>query len=123
MSAFIKNLGRRVQELREEQKLTRAEVAEFVELTPHQVGNIERAVSNTTTETLVRLARIFRLDVSDLCVFPWTKHPRHRARELIRLTSNQDIDALVEVMERFLVEAEERDRGAESPIRKLLMMK
>jgi len=115
--SVLDQFGRRVQLLSEERRLTRNDVATLVDLTASQLGRIERGERSTRTEIMVRLARVFLIDVADLFVFPWTEQLRHRARELIRFVPNEHMAGLVEVMERYVEELNNRDEQAAIPLR------
>jgi transcriptional regulator with XRE-family HTH domain len=98
------DLGRRLTELRDGLKRKQDEVAQRVRLSRSGLGYIERGEMNTRTEVLERLASVLGVDVADLFTFPWKPYPRHRARELIRLTPESEIAGLVEAMEGYLRE-------------------
>lgn len=59
-------LGRAVEELRREAGLTQEELADRINSDFPSVGNIERGRANPTFSSLLRVARGFEIDLSEL---------------------------------------------------------
>jgi transcriptional regulator with XRE-family HTH domain len=96
------NLGRRVTDLRERLGHRIDEVAAEAGLSRSGLWYIEHGRINTKIDVLERLVVVLGVDAADLFTFPWTRYPRHRARDLIRLTPENQIDGLVAAMEEYL---------------------
>jgi len=103
MSSLLKDFGRRVQQLAEERKFSRADLGRLIRLGVSQLGYIERGESGTRIDVMERMARVLLVDPADLLVHPWReKQLKQRARELIRYASEAEMPGLVEAMERYL---------------------
>lgn len=59
-------IGRRIQELREEQDVTQEELAELSGIDYKRVQRIEAGAVNATLRTLVRIARALQAQLIDL---------------------------------------------------------
>ncbi len=62
----LKNLGKRIKELRKSKKLTQEQLAEIVGIEQKQVCRIENGACFTTFETLDKMACTFGVDIMDL---------------------------------------------------------
>lgn len=70
---IIRNVGRRLAELRRSKGWTQEEVAESLEIASRNYQELERGVQNLTLRTMVRLAHLFDVSVVELL-----KEPRDR---------------------------------------------
>jgi transcriptional regulator with XRE-family HTH domain len=59
-------LGDRIRKIREANNLTQAEIADYCNITPSAYGQIERKASNSTFETLCKIAKAINVTVSFL---------------------------------------------------------
>jgi DNA-binding XRE family transcriptional regulator len=91
MRSLKKLLGARIRQLREEQALTVAQVAESVGLQFSHMYAIERGDNAPSLEVMAALAALFKVDVADLFAFP-SSHPRHELRELLRGIPNAKLE-------------------------------
>lgn len=66
-NAVLVALGKRVRELREQEKLTQEELAERSSLDPSYISGIERGVRNPSVLSLTRLAYGLGSNVSEVC--------------------------------------------------------
>jgi transcriptional regulator with XRE-family HTH domain len=102
MRGLPKLLGQRLKQLREAQGLRVPEAAALLGIGVPHLYNVERGVAQPSLDLLGDLATVYKVDVSDLFVFP-EAHPRHAARELVRLTPTAKLDeaqrALAEIAE------------------------
>ncbi len=62
----LKNLGKRIKELRKDKKLTQEQLAETVGIEQKQVCRIENGACFTTFETLDKIASTFDVEIADL---------------------------------------------------------
>lgn len=62
----LKNLGKRIKELRKSKKLTQEQLAEIVGIEQKQVCRIENGACFTTFETLDKMASTFGVEIMDL---------------------------------------------------------
>ena len=91
MRPIQEQLGKRLKQLREEQKLTVPSVAALVGVGNPHIYNIEAGKSAPSFEMLVALSMVYKVEIVDLFVFPGV-HPRHDVRELARLTPVAKLD-------------------------------
>ena len=66
---FLRELGKRVKEIRESKGLSQFQLAIEAEIPKNQVGRIERGEINTSIYTLKRLANSLTTSVSSLLLF------------------------------------------------------
>ena len=59
-------LGKRIRQLRKENKWTQAELAEKIDKTTEMVCHLENGTASTKLKTLETLANVFNVDISDL---------------------------------------------------------
>ncbi len=64
----IKPVGKRIQEARQAQKLTQAQLAEMVDLAPKYLSNIECGAKSPSLETLVAIANALHIDANSMLV-------------------------------------------------------
>ena len=64
--AFIRAVGARVRQLREQKGLTLQEVASYTSRTPEWLGGLERGVNEPTLDDLFYIAKALGTDTSDL---------------------------------------------------------
>lgn len=98
MRSVRKLLGARVKQLREEESFTVAQAAAALGIDASHLYGIERGDYAPSLETLVGLATLYKVDMTDMFVFPGT-HLRHDLRELMRSIPNAklaDVKAAVE---------------------------
>ena len=69
----LRDLGLRIRELRRSQGLTQEELSEKLGMLAPNYARIEQGRMNTTVETLVRIAKVLRVDIVDLFAKPKTK--------------------------------------------------
>ena len=69
----LRNLGRRVSELRIERKFTQERLAERLDVDLRYVQQIEGGRQNVTVRTAASLARALRVPIAELFVTPKTK--------------------------------------------------
>lgn len=62
----LKNLGKRIKELRKSKKLTQEQLAEIVGIEQKQICRIENGACFTTFETLNKLAYTLGVEITDL---------------------------------------------------------
>jgi len=70
-----KRLGRKVRELRKQQRLTQEEFAELAGFSIQHIGDIERGQANPTFSCLCRLAEVLGVSVSDFFMEPEQEEP------------------------------------------------
>ena len=67
---FIKNLGVRIRQLRENKGMSQQDLANDSDIPKSQIGRIERAEVNTTVKTLVKIANALDVEPKELFDFP-----------------------------------------------------
>jgi transcriptional regulator with XRE-family HTH domain len=65
----LQAIGRRIQEIRRERKMTQGTLAERAELTANYIGKIERGEAQPTLEALLAIAEALRVSVSNLFLY------------------------------------------------------
>ena len=66
---FLKELGKRIKNLREDSGLSQFELANEAGIVKNQIGRIERGEINTSIFTLKKIANVFKLNTSELLNF------------------------------------------------------
>lgn len=66
---FYINLGKNIKKRRKELKLSQQELADKLELSLNFVGKIEVAFSKPSFDTVIKIAKVLDISVSDLCKF------------------------------------------------------
>ena len=82
-------IGARIRELRHKKGLTQEEFAELVNVAPRHISRIENGVNTPSIEALERIAKVFNLEVKDLCNFQHLYD-----EEFLRKSINEIIDNL-----------------------------
>lgn len=77
MSEIVKQVGRKMRELRRERRLSQAQLAEQADLAPHTVSRIERGEQAPSLDGLARIAKALHVEVADL----FLREPRTRGGE------------------------------------------
>lgn len=72
---LLRNLGRRIAEIRAERGLTQEELAEAMQVTPRYIQSVEAGDENLTVRTLVKFANAFAIPVPDLFLAPTKPKP------------------------------------------------
>ena len=73
-----KRLGRKLRELRRQQRLTQEEFAELAGFSIQHIGDIERGQANPTFSCLCRLAEVLGVSVSEFFMEPEQEEPNER---------------------------------------------
>jgi transcriptional regulator with XRE-family HTH domain len=81
----IPNVGRRIGELREHRGLTKEDFAEGLDVSVQYASRIEKG-ANLTIESLVQVANVLHVGITDLFTLPTTP-PRKRGRPSKRRTA------------------------------------
>jgi transcriptional regulator with XRE-family HTH domain len=66
MSPTPKQMGRRLQKLRKEREMSRAQLADLAGITRQYVRQLEAGLSDPTVGTLQKLAKALGVDVTEL---------------------------------------------------------
>ncbi|OYQ35083.1 transcriptional regulator [Flavobacterium cyanobacteriorum] len=66
---YLAQLGRRIKEEREKNKLSQEDLANDCNIPKSQIGRIERAEINTTIRTLLKISRALNIPIKDLINF------------------------------------------------------
>ena len=86
-TGHLRALGKRILELRNDQKLTQSELAEHSGLTPNYIGKIERGETQPTLDALLSIANALKSNLSNLFFYldrPLTKdEAKAKIRELL----------------------------------------
>jgi transcriptional regulator with XRE-family HTH domain len=75
LNAVLRDVGRRVAELRRALDLTQEAAAERLGMHPANYARIEQGRQNVTVETLVRVASVCKVSVAELFVVPESSDP------------------------------------------------
>jgi len=63
----VRNLGKRIKQLRDEKQWTQADLASLLGVEQTYISGIERGEYSPSFSRLARLAQIFELTISELC--------------------------------------------------------
>ena len=85
----LKILGQRIRELREERNLTQAQLAELSDLSTNYLGEVERADSQVTLETLFTISDA--LQVNPSLLFTPLDHPLGKEEVIRRIKELLDV--------------------------------
>ena len=77
--SVVKDVGRRIAEIREAQGYTQQTFSDLLKSTPQYVSRLERG-RNVTLHTLVRVANALRVSPQDLLAAPARRESRGRGR-------------------------------------------
>ena len=66
---FYINLGKNIKERRKKLNLSQQALADKLELSLNFVGKIEVAFSKPSLDTVIKIAKVLDISVSDLCKF------------------------------------------------------
>lgn len=80
-AAILRNLGRRIGELRRERGLTQETAAEMLGMLAPNYARIEQGRQNVTVDTLVRITRMLGSDVTIAELFASPAAPPRRSRK------------------------------------------
>lgn len=64
-----RRFGKRIQELRRERELTQEDLADLVEVDRSYMGFIERGERNPTLDKIIKIAKAFKITLSELFDF------------------------------------------------------
>ncbi len=80
----LRALGRRVQDLRKDRKLTQGQLAERCGLTNNYIGKVERGEAQPTLEALLSIANALKANLSTLFAYLDRPLTRDEAKATIR---------------------------------------
>jgi transcriptional regulator with XRE-family HTH domain len=69
----VKDIGKRIRDLRMAMKLTQSQFAELVGLSEDSIGKVERGISVPTIETLMKMAEGLKVTLAELLGEPQQK--------------------------------------------------
>ncbi len=69
----MKDIGKRIRDLRMAMKLTQSQFAELVDLSEDSIGKVERGISVPTIETLMKTAEGLKVTLAELLGEPQQK--------------------------------------------------
>ncbi len=64
LNKLLVQIGRRIKTLRKEEKISQLDLGNIVGRSANQIGRIERAEGNPTIETLHRIAKHYKVEIS-----------------------------------------------------------
>jgi transcriptional regulator with XRE-family HTH domain len=114
MSAIQKQIGQRIQLLRDAAGLTQAQLADRAGVNPEHISRIERAEKGPSIELLDRIASALGLPIRDL--FDFEEEPTHDLRKaaiasLLDSADDKTKDVVEAVMEVLIRKLESRRRS------------
>jgi len=65
-SRIPKNIGKKIQKLRQDKDISQVKMAEIIGVTPTYVGFVEQGVRNPSIATLDKIARVLGVKLSEL---------------------------------------------------------
>lgn len=65
-SRIPKNVGKKIQQLRQAKNISQVKMAEMIGVSPTYVGFIEQGVRNPSIATLDKIARVLKVKMSEL---------------------------------------------------------
>ena len=93
MKNLHKQVGNRIRELRKARGLSQEQLAEYADLHPTYIGEIERAETNVSLRTLQKIADALKTNVANLIPSPISKQPATEAElltsQILGLVRNQ----------------------------------
>ncbi len=94
-----KLLGKRIKELRTQQKLTQEQLAELLDIEERNLSKIECGVNFVRAETLEKLSAALKTSPKDLFDFNHLQDDKIKKEELVTaiLNDNVDIDLLYRI--------------------------
>ncbi len=98
MPSIVERFAARFTELREEQELTRPELARLADTTRQSIGRIERGEMIPNVELLFRCAEVLACDAADFVTFP-SVSLRHKLFELARHAPAEAISVAIDALE------------------------
>jgi len=86
--------GKRIKELRKQNKLTQEELSEMLGVFPKQVGNIETGTTFTTMNNIEKLAKVLNVEIEDLFTFSQQKERHDLVVEINNMLNKATDDKL-----------------------------
>lgn len=81
-------LGKRIQEIRKQQKLTQEKFAEIIGIDPKNVSKIENGLNYPSSETITAIAEALGVDIYELFVFDDIPYEKMK-QEIINSLDNE----------------------------------
>lgn len=88
MALNVKIIGRRVKELRLQERLSQADLAERIDMSVTYISHIETGKKQASLETLVRIAEVFGVTVNNLLYGNQANDKTEYKMELTQLLEN-----------------------------------
>lgn len=88
-------LGKRIQALRKEKKLSQAELAEFVGIEPNNLSRIENGKNYPTPENIAKIANSLDIEIYELYKFNHYKTYEEIKSELINIIEDENYARLL----------------------------
>lgn len=86
--------GKRIKELRKQNKITQEKLAEMIGVEPQQICRIEKGVCFTTMETLEKISRSFNVNIEELFKFSHLESDSALIAEMNELFKHAESDRI-----------------------------
>ena len=96
MSAFKKQFGKRIKEIRKNKGLTQEQIAEKIGIEPPNVSKLESGMHFPLPENIEKIAKALNVDVKELFDFEHHKTPEELKFEIQKMIDNNP-DKLKEI--------------------------
>lgn len=88
MGTISKNLGIRIKELRERNKITQLKLAELINMESSNLSKLERGMQMPKEESLESIANVLHVEVKELFDFSHIKQKNDLLKSLINILNN-----------------------------------
>ncbi|MBR1424008.1 helix-turn-helix transcriptional regulator [bacterium] len=86
-----KELGKKIQEIRKQRKLTQEKFAELVGIDPKNVSKIETGLNYPSSETIIAIARVLNVEIYELFVFNDIPYEQMKQEIIDSLSSEKNV--------------------------------
>lgn len=94
MGTISKNLGIRIKELRERNKITQLKLAELINMESSNLSKLERGMQMPKEESLESIANVLNVEVKELFDFDHIKQKNDLLKSLINILNNSTEDEI-----------------------------
>lgn len=90
MMKTLELFGKRIKELRKQNKITQEKLAELIGVEPQQICRIEKGSCFTTMETLEKFSKVFDVNIAELFKFSHLSTKENLISKINELFENAD---------------------------------
>lgn len=85
------DLGKRIQEIRKQKKITQEKFAEIIGIDPKNISRIETGINYPSSETITAIAKALDVDIYQLFVFDEIPYEKMKQEIMNALNSEKNI--------------------------------